>query len=207
MVQQLPANQAVSVAPSVSADPAPLGLSGFALTTLVLSVINAGIIVPNAAKNQTIFVGVAVFYGGLAQLLAGMWEFRNGNTFGATAFSSYGAFWLSLAAVFIPGFGIGSTLHDAMPAVGLVLLGWTIFTAIMLVGSLRLNGALVGVFAALFLAFLALTIGFLGSNKTWIQIGGWLGILTALIAWYTAAAGILKSVSGGKWLLPIYPLG
>jgi succinate-acetate transporter protein len=206
VVQQLPANQAVTVAPSASADPGPLGLSGFALTTLVLSVINAGIIVPNAAKNQTIFVGVAVFYGGLAQLLAGMWEFRAGNTFGATAFSSYGAFWLSLAAVFIPGFGIASTLHDALPAVGVVLLGWTIFTGIMTLGAIRINGALSGVFVALFLAFLALTIGFLGNNTNWIKIGGWLGIITALIAWYTALAGILKAVSGGKVLLPVYPL-
>jgi succinate-acetate transporter protein len=204
VAQQLQANQAV--APSASADPGPLGLSGFALTTLVLSVINAGIIVPDAAKNQTIFVGVAVFYGGLAQILAGMWEFRAGNTFGATAFTSFGAFWLSLAAVFIPGFGIGSTLKDAQPAVGLVLLGWTIFTGIMLLGSLRLNGALAAVFLALFLAFLALTIGFLGKNDTWIHIGGWLGIITALLAWYAAMAGILRSVSGGKIALPVYPL-
>jgi uncharacterized protein len=191
-----------------TADPGPLGLSGFALTTLVLSAINAGIIVPDAAKNQTIFVGVAVFYGGLAQLLAGMWEFRAGNTFGATAFSSYGAFWLSLAAVFIPAFGIGSTLvpKDAQPAVGLVLLGWTIFTGLMLVGALRINGALSGVFLFLFLAFLALTIGFLGKSTGWIKLGGWLGIITALIAWYTAFAGILRSVSGGKAVLPVFPL-
>ncbi len=206
MAQQLHANQPVTVAPGASADPAPLGLSGFALTTHVLSVINAGIIVPDAIKNQTIFIGVAVFYGGLAQMLAGMWEFRAGNTFGATAFTSYGAFWLSLAAVFIPGFGIGSTLHDAMPAVGLVLLGWTIFTGLMTLGAFRINGALLGVFVALFLAFLALTIGFLGSNTNWIKIGGWLGIITALIAWYTALAGILKSVSSGKIMLPVYPL-
>jgi uncharacterized protein len=189
-----------------TADPGPLGLSGFALTTLVLSAINAGIIVPNASANQTIFVGVAVFYGGLAQLLAGMWEFRAGNTFGATAFTSYGAFWLSLAAVFIPAFGIGATLKNAMPAVGLVLLGWTIFTGLMAVGALRINGALAGVFVALFLAFLALTIGFLGSSTGWIKVGGWFGIITALIAWYTAFAGIMRSVTGGKMALPVFPL-
>jgi hypothetical protein len=194
------------VAPSASADPAPLGLSGFALTTFVLSAINAGIIVPNALKNQAIFIGVAFFYGGLAQILAGMWEVRAGNTFGATAFTSYGAFWLSLAAVFVPGFGIGSTLKDALPAVGLVLLGWTIFTGLMTLGAFRLNGALAAVFVALFLAFLTLTVGFLGGGATWIQIGGWLGIITALLAWYTALAGILRSVSSGKIVLPVFPL-
>src|SRR6516162_9852570 len=151
MVQQLPANQAVTVAPSASADPGPLGLSGFALTTLVLSVINAGIIVPNAAKNQTIFVGVAVFYGGIAQLLAGMWEFRNGNTFGATAFSSYGAFWLSFAALLIPGFGVtlGLAAGPSTTAVGYYLLGWAIFRALMTIGTFRLNGALIAVFVLL----------------------------------------------------------
>jgi succinate-acetate transporter protein len=172
----------------------------------VLSVINAGIIVPNSAKNQTIFVGVAVFYGGLAQILAGMWEFRAGNTFGATAFTSFGAFWLSLAAVFIPGFGIGSTLHDAMPAVGLVLLGWAIFTGIMMLGAFRINGALSAVFVALFLAFIALAIGFLSKSDNWIHLGGWIGIVTALLAWYAALAGLLRSVSGGKVALPVYPL-
>ncbi|HEV2236780.1 MAG TPA: acetate uptake transporter [Ktedonobacterales bacterium] len=203
MAQQLPATP--SVAPG-SADPAPLGLSGLALTTFVLSVVNAGIIIPHPLGNQTIFIGVAVFYGGLALILAGMWEFRAGNTFNATAFTSYGAFWLSLAAVFIPGFGIGSTLKDARPAVGLVLLGWTIFTGLMTLGAYRRNGALLAVFVALFLAFLALTIGFLGTNTRWIQIGGWLGIITALLAWYTALAGIMTSVSNGKIALPVFPL-
>ena len=83
---------------------------------------------------------------------------------------------------------------------------WAIFTAILMVASFRLNGALAAVFVTLFLAFVALAIGFLAGSTTWIQIGGWIGILTALIAWYTAAAGVLRSVSGGAIQLPIYPM-
>lgn len=204
MAQQLRTGAAVATGPATLGDPGPLGLSGFALTTFVLSVLNAGIIVPHASTNLTIFVGLAVFYGGIAQLLAGMWEFRSGNTFGATAFTSYGAFWLSLAALFIPGLGI--KLTDLGPALGLFLLGWTIFTGLMMLGSLRVNGALAAVFVALFLTFVCLTIGALAGATFWTQLGGWLGILTAILAWYTALAGILRSVSGGMIQLPIFPL-
>ncbi|HET9981876.1 MAG TPA: acetate uptake transporter, partial [Ktedonobacterales bacterium] len=91
-------------APALLADPAPLGLMGFGLTTFVLSLVNAGVL--KGAGDIKVVIGLAVFYGGLAQLLAGMWEFRNGNTFGAAAFSSYGAFWLSFVALLIPGFGV-----------------------------------------------------------------------------------------------------
>src|SRR5437016_12669008 len=136
------------------ANPGPLGLSAFALTTFVLSSANAGLF-----TGDKIVIGLALFYGGIAQLLAGMWEFRTGNTFGATAFTSYGAFWLSFAAIFIPGTGILDAIVKANavgPAVGLYLLGWTIFTGLMFFGTLRINMALVVVFALLFLAFLAL---------------------------------------------------
>jgi uncharacterized protein len=203
MAQRVETSAPVAAGPVTLGDPGPLGLSAFALTTFVLSVINAQIIVPHPGSNQTIFVGAAIFYGGIAQLLAGMWEFRGGNTFGAVAFTSYGAFWLSFAAFFIPGLGI--KLTDLNPAIGLYLLGWTIFTAILMIASFRLNGALATVFVLLFLTFVCLTIGGLASSVTWGQIGGWLGIVTALAAWYTAAAGLLRSVSGGTIQLPIYP--
>jgi len=180
--------RAAAAAPTI-ANPGPLGLCAFALTTFVLSFINAGLVtgVPN------IVVGLALFYGGFAQVLAGMWEFRTGNTFGATAFTSYGAFWLSFAAIFVPGTGILDAIVKANavgPAVGLYLLGWTIFTGLMLLGTLRINMALVTVFALLFLAFLALTIGALAGSSAFNVLGGWLGIVTALAAWYTALAGI-----------------
>jgi succinate-acetate transporter protein len=186
-------------------NPAPLGLSGFALTTAVLSASNAGFIVPfNTGADMVI--GVALFYGGLAQFCAGMWEFRTGNTFGSTAFTSYGAFWISLGFSFLPIFG-GKPLAAIAPAsaVGVYLLGWTIFTGYMLLGTLRLTGALAGVFLFLFLAYLFLTIGFLGGSNSMIQVGGWLGIITALLAWYTAAAQVLESTHS-MIKLPTFPL-
>jgi succinate-acetate transporter protein len=185
---QIATERSGPVAPAI-ADPAPLGLCGFALTTFVLSCINAGLF-PAGITN--IVVGLALFYGGFAQLLAGMWEFRTGNTFGATAFTSYGAFWLSFAAIFIPGTGIADAVGKANlgPAVGLYLLGWTIFTGLMFFGTLRINMALVVLFGLLFLTFLALTIGELAASPALHVLGGWLGIITALTAWYTALAGI-----------------
>ncbi len=190
------------------ANPAPLGLCAFALTTFVLSCINAGIIVPGVGAGTNIVVGLALFYGGAVQLLAGMWEFRSGNTFGATAFSSYGGFWLAFGFIFIPGSGIlasfGTASGSLHPALGLFLLGWTIFTAIMFVGTLRSNMALMALFGLLFLTFLALTIAELGGGAVFGQIGGWLGILTALVAWYTALAGLLASTRS-MFILPVGP--
>lgn len=186
-----------------TANPAPLGLCAFALTTFVLSSINAGWF---AAGTTNIIVGLALFYGGISQMLAGMWEFKAGNTFGATAFTSYGAFWIALGVVFVPGFGIGSALGAAFlhPALGLFLLGWTIFTGLMFLGTLRANMALITVFGLLFLTFLALTIGELASSNGAHILGGYLGVLTALAAWYTALAGILAS-SNSVFTLPVGP--
>lgn len=212
MAQQVRTSPEVATAAVSIADPGPLGLFGFALTTFVLSVINAGII--SAGTYLPIIIGLAVFYGGTAQLLAGMWEFRRGNTFGAAAFSSYGAFWLSFGAILIPGFGIATTLLGAKnpnPAVGLYLLAWAIFTALMTLGAIRLNGGLTAVFVLLTLAYIALAIGMLTTSglaaafkNVFTEIGGWLGIATAIAAWYVALAGVLKSVGGGIQL-PLLP--
>ena len=186
------------------ANPAPLGLSAFALTTFVLSSSNAGLFKVNA-----IVIGLAFFYGGLVQLLAGLQEFKAGNTFGATAFCSYGGFWLAFAATLTPAFNVVGSYGGDTPAfhtaLGYFLLGWTIFTAWMFLASLRTNLALMGVFLFLALTFLALTIGFLGGGSLWIQIGGWLGIITALIAWYAALAGVLAS-SKAAFALPTFPM-
>lgn len=186
------------------ADPGPLGLSAFALTTFVLSVVNAGLI---KETNTPIVIGLAFFYGGIAQLLAGMWEFRNGNTFGATAFSSYGAFWLSFAALLIPGFGVVLEKTEANTAIGVYLLAWTIITGLLMLGSFRINGALSAVFVLLFVTFLLLTLGKLTGTSSFGNIGGWVGILTAIVAWYTALAGILRDVSKGRVMLPVFPMG
>jgi succinate-acetate transporter protein len=198
------------------ANPAPLGLSAFALTTFVLSASNAGFIFPKAAipSDGFIVVGLAIFYGGLVQLLAGLQEFKAGNTFGATAFCSYGGFWLAFGLVLLPPTGIAVGLgKDLFTAVGVFTLGWTIFTGMMFLGTLRSNLALIAVFGVLFLTFLALTIGFLNApgsagsiGLTWLQIGGWLGIITALLAWYTALAGVLAS-SRSAFQLPVFPIG
>ena len=204
MAQYAADTERVAPAAASVANPAPLGLCGFALTTFVLSCVNANLfagVVPN------IVVGLALFYGGLAQLLAGMWEFRSGNTFGATAFSSYGAFWLAFGAILVPGTGIAAafkTAADLNTGIALFLLGWTIFTGIMFLGTLKSNGALIAVFGVLFLTFLALTIGFFGATSL-IAIGGWLGIITAIIAWYTALAGILSS-GRSVFQLPVFPI-
>jgi succinate-acetate transporter protein len=180
------------------ANPGPLGLAGFALTTFVLSSINAGWF---KASETLVVIGLAVFYGGIAQFAAGMWEFRSGNTFGATAFSSFGAFWLSFAALLIPGFGVKGI---SATGIGLYLLGWTIFTGIMLLGTFRINVALVLVFLFLFITFLLLALGNLQANTNLVQIGGYTGVITAIIAWYTALAGVLSGV--GMNVLPVFSL-
>jgi len=195
--------ETAAAAPAV-ANPAPLGLCAFALTTFVLSSLNAGWF-PGGALN--IIVGLALFYGGIVQILAGMWEFKTGNTFGATAFASYGAFWMALGFIFVPGSGIaaaiGADLHQAL---GLFLLAWTIFTGVMFLGTLRTNVALILVFAVLFLTFVLLTVGELGANAGAHQFGGYLGVVTAILAWYTALANMLNS-GKSAFKLPVGPIG
>ena len=187
--------QRAAASASAVANPAPLGLSAFALTTFVLSSANAGLF-----TGDKIVIGLALFYGGIAQILAGMWEFRTGNTFGATAFTSYGAFWVAV------GYSVQNALIPNATAFGFFLLGWTIFTAIMFLGTFRLNGALISVFFFLTLTFLFLTIGALGGASGMTTFGGWLGIITAVLAWYTALAGVLASTNSAI-KLPTFPMG
>ncbi|KUK35869.1 MAG: uncharacterized protein PWQ99_7 [Clostridia bacterium] len=186
---------------AATADPSPLGLGGFALTTFVLSVANAQLIAP-AAKPA--FLGLAFFYGGLAQLLAGMQEFKKNNVFGATAFSTYGAFWLSLATlVLLEALGVINWQGFAGQALGVFLLGFTIFNTYMWLASFRVNAAVCGVFTTLEITFILLVLaefGFISSVP-----GGIMGIITALIAWYASAAGVINSVCG-RIVLPVWPL-
>ncbi|EGG09470.1 uncharacterized protein MELLADRAFT_104189 [Melampsora larici-populina 98AG31] len=191
------------------ANPAPLGLSGFAATTFLLSLFNMqsrGITTPN------LVVGLAMGYGGLVQLLAGMWEFAAGNTFGATAFSSYGGFWISFGLIFWPQSGILAAYAGADGAaqldnaLGLYLFTWFIFTFIMLVAALRSSLALVTLFFILDVTFLVLALGKFYPEKTQITFtGGVLGIITAFIAWYIAAANLLTAETS-FFTLPIYDL-
>jgi uncharacterized protein len=185
------------------ADPAPLGLAGFAMTTFVLSVFNAQLIKGTPAL-ETVVLPLALFYGGIAQLLAGMWEFRRNNTFGALAFSSFGAFWLSFAAYIhfvVPTVAKDPHLYQAT---GLFLLSWTIFTAYMTIASIRTNGAVFAVFVALTLTFLFLTIGAFGKSTGWTKLGGWMGLVTAAVAWYASFAGVTNSTYG-RSILPVWP--
>ncbi|UDY23783.1 acetate uptake transporter [Nocardioides sp. Kera G14] len=170
------------------ADPGPLGLAAFAMTTFVLSFANTGLF----AAEPVVF-GLAFFYGGIAQLLAGMWEFVKGNTFGATAFTSYGAFWLSFWYLTNHTDLTGVSASEASHGIGLYLLAWTIFTAYMLVASLRTNAALMTVFGLLTLTFLALALGDLTTTDGLHKLGGWLGLATAIAAWYTSFAVVTNS--------------
>jgi uncharacterized protein len=151
-----------------------------------------------------VVLGLALAYGGLAQLLAGMWEFKNNNTFGATAFSSFGAFWISLFVFdeFLADSVRAANLGDA---VGLYLIGWGIFTAYMFIASLRVSAAVALVFALLAPTFIILGIGNSAGNDTIIHIGGWVGIATAIAAWYASFASVTNKTFG-RVILPVKEL-
>jgi uncharacterized protein len=186
------------------ADPGPLGLAAFALTTFVLSFFNAGLA---PASGEPVVFGLAFAYGGLAQLLAGMWEFRTGNTFGAVAFTSYGAFWLSFWA-YVQFFADDLPAKDpgvAGHAVGLYLIAWGIFTTYMFIASLRTTAAVALVFALLATTFIVLGIGDVSATEDVTKAGGWLGIATAIAAWYASFAAVTNSTFG-RTVLPVYPL-
>jgi len=192
------------------ADPAPLGLAAFALTTFLLSVVNAHW----ATSSSTLaWLGYALAYGGIIQLLAGMWEFKNKNVFGATAFSSYGGFWIGLY-FYIHVVVTGGLVHSGLQVhrdLGWILLAFAIFNTYMLIISTQLNTAVFGVFLTLELTEIFLFIGNFtisagqvanGDTNTLIKIGGIIGVITALVAWYTSAAGVLNGLKG-KVVAPV----
>ncbi|ODV85807.1 hypothetical protein CANARDRAFT_197521 [[Candida] arabinofermentans NRRL YB-2248] len=173
-------------------NPAPLGLSAFALTTFVLSLINAGAM--GVSKNNVV-IGLALFYGGLIQLLAGMWEMAVENTFGALALSSYGGFWMSFGVLSIPWFGIESSYTDVTElenAIGFYLLGWTIFTFILCICTMKSTVMFFSLFVCLDITFLMLTLGKLAKSPNCDTAGGVFGVITAFIAWYNACAGVFN---------------
>jgi succinate-acetate transporter protein len=188
-----------------AADPAPLGLAGFALTTFLLSGHNASWI------PDLIWVGPAIFYGGLAQFAAGMWEFRNRNVFGATAFSTYGAFWMGLGLFIILGVDTSRWLAaytggDLTNALAWFLFAFAVFNTYMLIASVQVNTAVFGVFLTLEITEILLVIGFFnvshGGSEWILHAGGWVGIVTAAVAWYTSAAGVWNGVAG-RVMLPV----
>ncbi|MEA2251836.1 MAG: uncharacterized protein QOI62_2974 [Solirubrobacteraceae bacterium] len=187
--------------PSAIADPGPLGLAAFALTTFVLSIFNAGLM---SSGGEPVVFGLALAYGGLAQFMAGMWEFRTGNTFGAVAFTSYGSFWLSFWAL-EQFFAKDIAKPDVGHAVGLYLIAWGIFTAYMFIASLRTTAAVAVVFFLLTLTFLVLGFGEAGAHTGIVKLGGWIGLVTAAAAWYASFAAVTNSTFG-RTVLPVKPL-
>ena len=180
-----------TTAPQVQsvADPAPLGLAAFGLTTFLLSAVNAGLL-PKA--GEPVVLGVAFAYGGLAQLCAGMWEFKRKNTFAATAFTSYAAFWIAFALLIT--FNVANIPAEARAAaVGTFLLAWTIFTAYMTVAAFTLSRPLLFVFILLTITFFVLTIGAYSSQAGLTVLGGYLGLITAFGAWYVSATTVIAS--------------
>ena len=204
------------VAQPPAADPAPLGLSAFAATTLVFSLVNAGVIQQGADPGQQItnlFLPMALFYGGLAQLIAGILEFRTGNTFAVTGFGSFGAFWIALATMNLmarQGIIAETRLAEAQ---GWFFLAFAIFTFIMLLATFGLNVGLLVTFALLFATLVLLTIGDLnggpeagGTALLFVRLGGYVGLVTALAAFYVAAADVINDTMG-RQVLPLGPLG
>lgn len=186
------ANRAASPAvggPRVFGDPAALGLGAFALTTFVLSVFNAGFL-PTTA--EPVVLGLALFYGGIAQLIAGIWEFATGNTFGATAFCSYGSFWLAFWYL-IAHTDLSAAGADAPKAMGVFLFAWGIFTLYMAIAARRTTLALFVLFILATLTFFALALGLYTGTIAITRIGGWLGLATAGTAWYTSFAVVANS--------------
>jgi uncharacterized protein len=183
------------------ADPAPLGLAAFAVTLMMFSLFNAGLL---NSSGVPVVLGLAVAYGGIVQLLAGMWEFRRGNTFGAVVFGTNGAFWLSyfLVEQFFSGSIPGSELGSAL---GLFYISWAIVTALLWVASTQTTAVVSLMLLLLTLTLLLVGIGNAGSHDELVKIGGWFGLASAAAGLYGALASVVNS-TGERTLLPLVPL-
>jgi hypothetical protein len=183
-----------------TANPAPLGLLAFGMTTVLLNLHNAGFI-----ELSSMILSMGIFYGGSAQVIAGIMEWKKNNTFGATAFTSYGMFWLSLVALVVMPkqfAGVAATGNDAMVA---YLVIWGVFTAGLFIGTLRLNRALQFVFGSLVVLFFLLAIGHHLESATITKFAGYEGIICGLSAMYAGFALVLNEVYG-RTVLPIGPV-
>lgn len=185
-------------------NPASLGLFSFASTTLILSLYNIG---TRGIAAPNLVVGMAVFCGGLAQLLAGMWEFPSGNMFGATAFTSYGAFWMSFATILIPGSGIGAAYADTPDqfesALGIYLITWFIFTFLLTLVTLRKSIAFIALFSLLSATFAILAAGSFSGKVLVHKTGGWFGVATAAVAYYIGLSQLLAGEKNALFSLPL----
>ncbi|KAJ3508392.1 hypothetical protein NLJ89_g5781 [Agrocybe chaxingu] len=201
----LPVTYAQAVRPSRIGNPGALGLFSFASTTLILSLYN---IQTRGITHPNVVVGMAIFCGGLAQLLAGMWEFPRGNVFGGTAFTSYGAFWMSYATILIPGSGVGAAYTESpdsefQSAVAIYLITWFLVTFFLLIAALRKNIGFITLFAFLAATFLLLAIGEFANSLGTTKAGGVIGVVTAFIAYYVGLSELLAAEDMAVARLPL----
>jgi len=205
MAQLSAESEQAAAAPAAVANATPLGLFALAITLFVLSLINAGFL---KDTGFAIVIGLAIFLGGVVLLIAGTVEFRAGNTFTGTVFTSFSALWLSFGFILLPGTGIFAAMlkeNVANPALGSYLLAWAIYTALLTICVLRTNVVLVTLLVLLLLTLLSLSIGFLAGAATLGTIGGYIGIITSFVAWYLGLAGLLPYINPSI-SLPVGPL-
>lgn len=189
--------------PAPRANPAPLGLFGFGLTTVVLSSINSGLLAGDAGGLVAVVTPLAFAYGGVAQIVAGILEFKNANTFGTVAFTSYGLFWWWYAFLLWTA-GAGWIKPPAAHAVGATLFMWGVFTFMLWIATFKLNRCVWSIFLFLWITFFLLAGGDLGMGAGWHTAGGWMGLLTGLDAMYAAFAGVVNE-TWGRTALPLGP--
>jgi uncharacterized protein len=193
-------NESATQIRDTTGNPAPLGLLGFGMTTVLLNLHNAGFY-----EINSMILAMGICYGGLAQIIAGIMEWKKGNTFATTAFTSYGLFWLSLVVLIVlPKVGWGTATNDTAMAAYLAM--WGLFTAVMFLGTLRLNRALQVVFATLTILFFMLAIGdFIGASEGFTHATGYEGIFCGFSAVYAGLAQVLNELYG-KVVLPLGPV-
>lgn len=189
----------VTIVKDTTANPAPLGLLGFGMTTVLLNIHNAGFY-----PIDSMILAMGIFYGGLAQIIAGIMEWKKNNTFGTTAFTSYGLFWLSLVGLIImPKLGIAEP--SSKFAMGFYLLMWGLFTLVMFFGTLKTNRALQFVFSSLTILFFLLAIRDFSGSSAIGTFAGFEGIICGLLAIYTGLAQVINE-QFGKTIMPIFPV-
>ncbi len=194
-------NETTTTVKDTTGNPGPLGLMGFGMTTVLLNLLNSSLVQSDAL---VMILAMGIFYGGIAQIIAGIMEWKKGNTFAMTAFISYGSFWLTF--VFIKMIPMTGLMPAASPAsVAPYLIMWGLFTGVMFIGTLKLNRSLQFIFGSLTLLFFLLAIGDITGNTTITQIAGYEGIVCGFSAVYTGLAQALNDVYG-KTLAPLFPV-
>jgi uncharacterized protein len=181
------------------ANPAALGLVGFGLTTVLLSLINAGVL---PAGGEGVVIPLALAYGGLIQIIAGLFEFRIGNTFGMTAFLSYGAFWLWFALLLIFAHIGVIDISKAGPTVGVALALWGVLTFYLWIGTFRLPRILFAIFLTLWITFALLAVGAILAEPGLSKAGGWLGLVCGSLAMY-GSFGLVTNATWGRTVIPL----